>query len=269
MGATITINSIYNFNSGLPDFSSIYYAESYDYGSTVFRARYYDGEVEEFRGTGFKYSDGVPVAGTVTSYSLAYNGTVEVSIKGISIAAASIVAVADTPGIDDDAALIARALTGHDYFSGGSGSDTFNGQAGNDAIYGNIGSDFLTGGRGNDILHGGRDQDELSGGSGSDTFLYKSVKESRAHWWEQDTILDFTAEDRIDLSAIDANATTRTNNGFSFIGGKEFRGNAGELRYVKEADDTYIYADIDGDKQADFSIHLDGAITIEKGFFVL
>ncbi|MDW9633600.1 calcium-binding protein [Sinorhizobium meliloti] len=269
MGANITINSIYNFNSGLPDFSSIYYAESYDYGSTVFRARYYEGEVEEFQGTGFKYSGGVPYAGTVTSYSMSYDGNVEVSIRGISIAATSIVAVAQTYNISDDAALIARALVGHDTFSGGSGSDTFNGQAGNDVIRGNIGADFLIGGRGNDILHGGRDQDELTGGSGSDTFVYMSVKESRAHSWAQDTIVDFTRDDRIDLSAIDANALTRTNNGFTFIGGKEFRGNAGELRYVKDADDTYIYADINGDKQADFSIHLDTAMTIEKGFFVL
>ncbi|MEY9627155.1 hypothetical protein ABIA27_002190 [Sinorhizobium fredii] len=61
--ATILINSIYNFNSSLPDISSIYYAESYDYGSTVFRARYSSGEVEEFRGTGFQYSGGVLVAG--------------------------------------------------------------------------------------------------------------------------------------------------------------------------------------------------------------
>ncbi|WP_157784525.1 M10 family metallopeptidase C-terminal domain-containing protein [Sinorhizobium fredii] len=141
---------------------------------------------------------------------------------------------------------------------------TFDGQAGNDAIYGNVGEDFLTGGRGNDILHGGRDQDELIGGSGSDTFVYMSVKESRANRSEQDTIIDFTDEDKIDLSAIDANALTRTNNGFTFIGGKNFTGRAGELRYTKETDDTYIYADIKGDKVSDSSIHLDTAITVES-----
>jgi Ca2+-binding RTX toxin-like protein len=270
MGATVTINSIYNFNSGLPDFSSIYYAESYYRNSTVFRATYDTGEGEEFRGSGLRYnSDGVPVSGTVTSYSLIYNGTVEISIKGISIAAASFVTVADTATIDDDAALIARALTGHDDFSGGSGSDTFNGQAGNDRLSGNYGEDTLIGGRGNDILHGGRDQDFLTGGSGADNFLYYSVKESRANFSEGDTIYGFTSEDKIDLSAMDANATTRTNNTFTFLGEAEFTGRPGQLRYERTASGTEIYADINGDAVADMSIFLDTVMTLDKGFFVL
>ncbi|WEX75095.1 hypothetical protein PYH37_000429 [Sinorhizobium numidicum] len=270
MGATITINSIYNFNSNLPDFSSIYYAESYYRNSTVFRATYDTGEAEEFRGSGFRYnSDGVPIAGTVTSYSLIYNGNVEISIKGISIAAASFVAVADTGGIDDDAALIARALTGHDTFSGGSGSDTFNGQAGNDKLSGNYGRDTLIGGRGNDVLHGGRDQDFLTGGSGADTFMFYSVKESRANSSERDNIYGFTSEDRIDLSAMDANALTRTNNTFTFLGESEFTGRPGQLRYEKTASGTEIYADINGDAVADMSIFLDTMMTLDKGYFVL
>lgn len=270
MGATITINSIYDFNSGYPDFSTIYYADSYYRSSTVFRASYDTGEVEAFGGSGFRYnSDGVPVSGTVSSYSLSYDGRVEVSIKGLSIAAASIVAVAETYGIDDDAALIARALTGHDTFSGGSGSDTFNGQAGNDVLKGNFGSDTLIGGRGNDILHGGRDQDFLTGGSGTDTFIYHSVKESRANDYERDVLYGFTAGDKIDLSAIDSNNTTRTNNTFDFIGELDFTGRPGQLRYEKTAYGTEIYADINGDKVADMSIYLDTVMTLDKGFFVL
>jgi Ca2+-binding RTX toxin-like protein len=270
MGATITVNSIYDFNIGLPDFSSIYYATSYDYGSTIFQPRYGSQAMEEFRGTDLRYSKGLPIAGTVTSYALSIDGNVEVSIKGISIAATSFVAVGKTSSIDDDASLIAKALTRSDFFSGGSGSDTFNGYAGDDTIYGNVGADFLTGGRGNDILHGGLDQDELNGGSGSDTFLYRSAKESSGNWWERDTIVDFTSEDRIDLSGIDANALTRTNNTFTFIGGKNFHGVAGELRYSTDYTGTYIFGDTNGDEMADFSVHLDVAyMTVQKGFFVL
>jgi Ca2+-binding RTX toxin-like protein len=270
MGATITIDSIYDFNSGLPDFSSVYYAESYYRNSTIFRATYDTGESEEFRGSGFRYdSDGVPFTGTVTSYSLVYDGNVEISIKGISIAAASFVAVADTVSIDDDAALIARALTGNDSFSGGSGYDTFNGQAGNDKLSGNYGKDTLIGGRGNDILHGGRDQDFLTGGSGADTFIFYSVKESRANSSDRDTIYDFTSQDRIDLSAMDANALTRTNNTFTFLEEGEFTGRPGQLRYEKTASGTDIYADINGDAVADMSIHLNNIMTLDNGFFVL
>lgn len=269
MGATITISSNYGFDAYTIDFSTIFYANSYDYSSSVFRAKYSGGAVDEFRGTGFKYGGGVPTGGTVTSYSLAYDGKVEASIKGISLAATAIVSAAKTWSTTDDAALIAKALTGSDTFNGGSGSDTFNGFAGNDKLNGNGGNDTLVGGRGDDVLYGGRDQDFLTGGSGNDTFVYKSVKESRASYYERDTIVDFTKGDKIDLSAIDANALTRTNNGFSFIGGKEFTGKAGELRYEKGSYDTNVYADINGDKKADFSVHFDTIMTIEKGFFLL
>ncbi|MCA1371216.1 M10 family metallopeptidase [Bradyrhizobium sp. BRP14] len=151
------------------------------------------------------------------------------------------------------------------------GNDVLNGDSGNDALYGSDGRDKIRGGDGNDRILGGSGRDYLSGATGADTFVYKTPSESTVASTGRDTIYGFlpSEADRIDLSAIDANAMTRTNNGFAFLGGKEFRGNAGELRYVKEATDTYIYADINGDKKADFSIHLDVAIIMEKGFFVL
>ncbi|WP_181150071.1 M10 family metallopeptidase C-terminal domain-containing protein, partial [Ensifer aridi] len=151
------------------------------------------------------------------------------------------------------------------------GNDVLNGDSGNDALYGSDGRDKIRGGDGNDRILGGSGRDYLSGATGADTFVYKTPSESTVASTGRDTIYGFlpSEADRIDLSAIDANAMTRTNNGFAFLGGKEFRGNAGELRYVKEATDTYIYADINGDKKADISIHLDVAIIMEKGFFVL
>ncbi|AWI61245.1 M10 family metallopeptidase [Sinorhizobium fredii] len=168
----------------------------------------------------------------------------------------------------------ADAITGNQAANtllGYAGNDVLNGDSGNDALYGGIGRDKIRGGNGNDRILGGTGLDHLSGGTGADTFVFKTVSESTVASTGRDTIYDFlpSEADIIDLSAIDANAMTRTNNGFSFIGGTEFRGNAGELRYAKEATDTYVYADVNGDRQADFSIHLDVAITMEKGFFVL
>ncbi|AGG72231.1 hypothetical protein SM2011_b23366 (plasmid) [Sinorhizobium meliloti 2011] len=44
---------------------------------------------------------------------------------------------------------------------------------------------------------------------------------------------------------------------------------AGELRYHKQASDTFIYVDVDGDKKADLTIHLDDAVTLTKDYFLL
>jgi hypothetical protein len=75
--------------------------------------------------------------------------------------------------------------------------------------------------------------------------------------------------DRIDLSAIDASSKTSGNQAFFFKGTAAFSGAAGEVRYVKQASDTYIYADVNGDKKADLTIHLDDAVTLTKDYFIL
>ena len=87
----------------------------------------------------------------------------------------------------------------------------------------------------------------------------------------RDTIFDFsgTGGDRIDLSAIDANTAASGNQAFNYIGNAAFTGKAGELRTVKSASDTYVYGDVNGDGKADFAVHLDDAISLHKGYFVL
>ncbi|WP_436041195.1 M10 family metallopeptidase C-terminal domain-containing protein, partial [Rhizobium sp. LjRoot98] len=87
----------------------------------------------------------------------------------------------------------------------------------------------------------------------------------------RDTIFDFsgTGGDRIDLSAIDANTAASGNQAFTYVGTAAFTGKAGELRYVKAASDTYVYGDVNGDGKADFAIHLDDAVSLAKGYFVL
>ncbi|WP_018237118.1 M10 family metallopeptidase C-terminal domain-containing protein [Ensifer sp. BR816] len=163
---------------------------------------------------------------------------------------------------------------------GNSGNDTLSGETGNDLLYGGTGNDRLYGGNGNDalygessndLLYGGGGADKLTGGSGSDTFQFKALTESNVASTGRDTIYDFLASesDRIDLSAIDANTTVTGDQAFTFVGTAAFSGKKGELRYDRASSDTYIYGDVNGDKKADFAIHLDDAVTLQKGYFVL
>ncbi len=154
---------------------------------------------------------------------------------------------------------------------GGSASDIIIGNQVANKLYGNAGNDTLKGDRGNDILNGGTGADKLYGGSGGDKFVFAALKDSTVTTTGRDTIYDFASSsgDRIYLSSIDANSKTSANDAFIFVGTKAFSGKAGELRYDKAVSDTYIYADVNGDKKADFAIHLDDAVTFEKGFFVL
>ncbi|KQV43355.1 MULTISPECIES: calcium-binding protein [unclassified Rhizobium] len=154
-------------------------------------------------------------------------------------------------------------LTGSNY------ADTLTGDANANMLVGGAGADVLNGAAGNDTLYGGAGADDLYGGGGKDVFVFKATSESTVSTANRDTIFDFTADDKINLSAIDANSKTSTNDPFSFIDTKGFSGKGGELRYEKQASDTYIYGDINGDKVADFVIHLDDAVILKSGYFVL
>ncbi|MBO3758440.1 calcium-binding protein [Ciceribacter sp. L1K22] len=144
--------------------------------------------------------------------------------------------------------------------SSGSASDVLKGSGDVNIIKGNGGNDHITG-------RGGAD--DLYGGSGKDVFIYNSISDSRNTSSARDTIFDFTSSDRIDLRAIDASTKSSGNQAFQFIGTKSFSGKAGELRYFKQSSDTYIQADVNGDRVADFAIHLDDAVTMQKGYFLL
>ncbi|MDF1634408.1 M10 family metallopeptidase C-terminal domain-containing protein, partial [Mycoplana sp. MJR14] len=96
---------------------------------------------------------------------------------------------------------------------------------------------------------------------------FKAVSDSTSS--SRDTIFDFGSGDIIDLKAIDANATKSGNQTFSFIGTDAFSDKAGELRYAKSGSNTYVTGDTDGDGKTDFAIHIDKAITLDKGDFLL
>lgn len=138
-------------------------------------------------------------------------------------------------------------------------------------IIGNSAGNIIKGEAGRDVLIGGKGSDDLWGGSSGDHFSYRNVNESPSGSAARDTIFDFSGVggDKINLKEIDANSKLAGNQSFTFIGTVKFQGNAGELRFDKKSSDTYIYADVNGDKVADFSVHLDDAVSMQKGYFVL
>ncbi len=136
-------------------------------------------------------------------------------------------------------------------------ADEIRGLGGNDVLYGLGGNDLLDGGAQNDVLIGGAGRDTLIGGSGSDQFVFETLADSS--FSAPDTIADFNrGEDRISLSAIDANVLASGNQAFTFIGTSAFTGSAGQLRYTYSGGDLIVTGDVDGDRHADFSLIVDG-----------
>jgi Ca2+-binding RTX toxin-like protein len=193
--------------------------------------------------------------------------------------------------------------TGNDTLNGGEGADALNGGAGNDTAsyanaavgltanlsvsarntgeaagdrYGSV--ENLEGSRFNDQLvgngqanrlTGGEGADALTGGGGKDVFVFRSVAEIGLLEAERDVIFDFTpGADKINLSGIDAKAGVAGNQAFSFAAGG-FTGQEGQLRAVREASDTFVVGDIDGDRLADFVLQLDDALTLNGTAFIL
>lgn len=155
--------------------------------------------------------------------------------------------------------------------TGSSHADGLYGNGGANTLSGGSGNDILSSGSGNDRLYGALGADDLVGGSGADTFLFRALSDSTVAVAGRDTIFDFsgTGGDRIDLSAIDADSATSGNQAFDYIGTTAFSGEAGELRSIKSASDTYIYGDVNGDRKVDLAIHLDDAVTLSKGYFIV
>lgn len=158
---------------------------------------------------------------------------------------------------------------GKDNIRGDDGDQTLNGRGSDDRLYGRAGDDSLFGGGGNDLLHGGAGGDTLTGGSGADVFRFTSVRDTTPGKSGRDTITDFHGADRIDLSAIDADGDARGNQAFTFVGSEKFSKEAGELRYDKGKSGSYIRGDVDGDGKSDFSIELDGVLSLVKADFIL
>jgi Ca2+-binding RTX toxin-like protein len=133
------------------------------------------------------------------------------------------------------------------------------GGAGDDELTGGRGSDNLSGGAGDDILIGGRGGDQITLGAGDDRIVYTAVIESAQG--SRDRILDMTADDILDLSAIDANTGLGGNQ--AFFQAASLSGTAGQytLVYDSGANESVLAADVNGDGVADLLITLAGDVT--------
>jgi lysophospholipase L1-like esterase len=137
---------------------------------------------------------------------------------------------------------------------GRNGNDVIYGRDGHDRLNGGRGMDSLNGGDGNDTLIGSFGKDLLRGGNGSDTFDFNSVTDSRPTADISDVILDFRHGDRIDLSGIDADSRAAGNQSFSVV--SHFSGSTMELMWGRSGSGFLVSGDVNGDGNADFSIHV-------------
>jgi hypothetical protein len=155
--------------------------------------------------------------------------------------------------------------------AGGAGRDVLTGGLGNDTLLGQAGADSIAAGQGADTLAGGNGADTLVGGAGNDRFQYLTTNESSSA--ARDRITDFVkGQDRIDLSAIDANAVGGTSNDtFAFVAGNgsPFTA-AGQIRFQQVAGTTEVSLNTDADfATAEAVIVLSGLFTLAAADFVL
>jgi Ca2+-binding RTX toxin-like protein len=157
--------------------------------------------------------------------------------------------------------------------TGGSGADTLiaienlTGSNYNDRLTGNAAANLLSGGSGNDILIGGTGKDVLTGGAGNDIFDFNAVAETGLTSATWDIISDFTrGADKIDLSTLDANTATATNEAFtSVIGSTVAFSAAGQLK----VSGGVLYGNTDADSAAEFAIQVVGISSVTTGDFIL
>ncbi len=155
---------------------------------------------------------------------------------------------------------------------GNDGANLLRGGLGDDQLWGKAGADTLRGEAGNDLIVGGAGRDIMTGGAGSDTFVFAGGDFAGTSATTCDLIMDFNhAEgDKIDLSAVDANAATAgVNDAFAFIGTDAFGHIAGQLRVAVVTGGVILQGDTNGDGIADFWVRCDGASTLVAGDLVL
>ena len=167
-------------------------------------------------------------------------------------------------GVVETGALATESLRSIENATGSNAGDT---------IFGTDGANRLTGAEG---------QDFLTGRGGADVFVWRSAAEGAFDAEVGDVILDFSQSqgDRIDLSGIDAVAGG-ANEAFVFLGGGDFTGQAGQLRFGDREDlgdidgdgdgdfITLLSGDVDGDGVADFGIRLLNVSSLSASDLVL
>jgi Ca2+-binding RTX toxin-like protein len=147
----------------------------------------------------------------------------------------------------------------------------------NNTIIGNCAANTLSGGSGADVLIGCCGNDRQTGGTGNDFFVFNTVTESGITATASDVITDFVkGKDKIDLSAIDAFASSGINDAFVWRGAAGFSSNTqGEVRFTKvdlsgtANDYTMVWIDNDADSGVEMAIRLTGLYNLTASDFVL
>lgn len=122
-------------------------------------------------------------------------------------------------------------------------------------------NDILRGMAGNDRLIGRGGRDELRGGPDQDWFVFLRPSDSGPSPATADRILDFSAEDRLDLAHMDADTTTPGQQSFVRIAARPFAA-PGQVTTWSEGETTWIAGNVDRDSGADFMIGLTGVHTL-------
>ena len=161
--------------------------------------------------------------------------------------------------------------TGNDTLKGGAGADSLNGGTEADRLTGGTNGDTLVGGdgddrlfgdAGSDILIGGLGRDVMTGGAAKDRFVFNDTAESGTGA-DRDLITDFTLfpafnagfQDQIDLSQIDAIASTGANDAFIFIGTAAFSAE-GQIRAIQSGAFTRVQINTSGNGGIEMEILL-------------
>ncbi len=84
-------------------------------------------------------------------------------------------------------------------------------------------------------------------------------------------ITDFAADDRIDLSRVDADSGRAGLQHFTWIGSREFYGEAGQLRMQQNRgqNDILLQGDTDGNGKSDFEVMLMGPFLFSASNLIL
>lgn len=137
---------------------------------------------------------------------------------------------------------------------------------------GNALDNGLTGNGAANRLTGGLGADTLAGGGGADTFRFLDLADSGPGSENRDVVRDFSrAEgDRIDLSALDADATQAGNQAFAIAATEAEAADAGSL-FVRgdAAGRGMVLLNVDGDTAFEMEIRVVGLSAGSAGDFVL
>jgi serralysin len=183
-------------------------------------------------------------------------------------------------------AIIENAVGGggNDIITGNGVSNVLKGNAGDDVISGLAGDDFLHGGDGADRLVGGDGLDQLWGGAGADTFVFgleQTRHETKRGLASIDIVWDFDAAegDKIDLSglglvwggkgSVKAGAVTVQALGNVNAAENVLGFDLPDLEKGDKSKVSLVYADVDGDGEADIVIVLVGVRDVSAADVIL